>query len=66
MNFNDLSVGRNIDEVIRMVSAIKYTDENGEVCPSKWKKQGDATIKPDHDDNKTKKYFEEQEKAEEK
>ena len=58
MSYNDLPVGRNIDEVLRLVKAFKFTDENGEVCPSKWKKKGDATMKPSHEDDLTKEYFE--------
>lgn len=57
MQYNDLPIGRNIDEILRTVSALKYTDENGEVCPAKWKKKGDATMKPSHNDNVTKEYF---------
>ena len=37
MSYNDLPVGRNVDEYIWLVKAFKFTDENGEVCPSKWK-----------------------------
>ena len=37
MSYNDLPVGRNIDEYIRLVKAFRFTDENGEVCPAKWK-----------------------------
>ena len=37
MSFNDLPVGRNVDEYLRLVKAFRFTDENGEVCPSKWK-----------------------------
>jgi alkyl hydroperoxide reductase subunit AhpC len=33
---NDPPVGRNVDEVLRLVSAFQYTDKNGEVCPAKW------------------------------
>lgn len=53
MSYNDLPIGRNVDEYIRLVNAIKFTDENGEVCPAKWKKKGDATMKPNHNDEKT-------------
>ena len=31
---NDLPVGRNVDETIRLVNEFKYLDEKGEVCPS--------------------------------
>lgn len=35
---NDLPLGRNVDEAIRMVDALKFTEENGEVCPAGWQK----------------------------
>jgi len=44
---NDLSVGRNVDEIIRLVQAYQYADKHGEVCPSNWKTGGDPTMKPD-------------------
>ncbi len=44
---NDLPVGRNVDEVLRLVKAFKYTDVHGEVCPAGWKGKGDKTMKPD-------------------
>lgn len=37
---NDLPLGRNIDEIIRLVDALQFTDEHGEVCPAGWQ-QGD-------------------------
>ena len=58
MSYNDLPVGRNVDEVVRLVKAFKYADEFGEVCPSKWKKKGDKTMKASHKAKKTKEYFE--------
>ncbi|CAO3700892.1 unnamed protein product [Rhizopus stolonifer] len=45
ITINDLPVGRSTDETLRLVTALKSTDENGEVCPANWKK-GDETIKP--------------------
>jgi len=42
---NDPPVGRNVDEVLRLVQAYQYTDEHGEVCPSGWT-PGAATIVP--------------------
>ncbi|KAE9319177.1 hypothetical protein PF008_g18340, partial [Phytophthora fragariae] len=42
---NDCPVGRNVDEVLRLVEAFQFTDEHGEVCPAGWKK-GKKTIKP--------------------
>ncbi|MCF6204090.1 MAG: peroxiredoxin C [Methylococcaceae bacterium] len=38
---NDLPLGRNIDEMIRMVDALQFHEEHGEVCPAGWVK-GDA------------------------
>lgn len=38
---NDLPLGRNIDEMLRMIDALQFFEENGEVCPAGWKK-GDA------------------------
>jgi peroxiredoxin (alkyl hydroperoxide reductase subunit C) len=38
---NDLGLGRNIDEMLRMIDALQFNEEHGEVCPAGWKK-GDA------------------------
>ncbi len=35
---NDLPLGRNVDEFIRLVEALQYTEEHGEVCPANWRK----------------------------
>ncbi|MDB5888831.1 MAG: putative peroxiredoxin [Rhodocyclales bacterium] len=35
---NNLPLGRDIDEMLRMVDALQFTEENGEVCPAGWKK----------------------------
>ena len=35
---NDLPLGRNVDEIIRLVEALQFTEEHGEVCPAGWKK----------------------------
>jgi len=43
---NDLPLGRNIDEMIRMVDTMIYTNEHGEVCPAGWNK-GDKAMKAD-------------------
>lgn len=43
---NDLPLGRNIDEMIRMVDALQYNEENGEVCPAGWSK-GKTGMKAD-------------------
>lgn len=34
---NDLPLGRNIEEIIRLVEALQFTEEHGEVCPAGWK-----------------------------
>jgi peroxiredoxin (alkyl hydroperoxide reductase subunit C) len=41
---NDLPLGRNIDEMLRMIDALQFTEEHGEVCPAGWK-EGDAGMK---------------------
>ncbi len=41
---NDLPLGRNIDEAIRMVDSLQFFEQNGDVCPAGWNK-GDAAIK---------------------
>jgi peroxiredoxin (alkyl hydroperoxide reductase subunit C) len=38
MVVNDLPLGRNIDEMLRMVDALQFTEEHGEVCPAGWNK----------------------------
>ena len=43
INHNDL--GRNVQEVLRVLDAIDYTEKNGEVCPANWK-QGEKAMKP--------------------
>lgn len=45
MVVNDLPLGRNIDEMLRMVDALQYNEENGEVCPAGWQ-AGKAGMKP--------------------
>jgi peroxiredoxin (alkyl hydroperoxide reductase subunit C) len=41
---NDLPLGRNVDEAIRMVDALAFHEEHGEVCPAGWQK-GSAGMK---------------------
>ncbi len=45
---NDLPLGRNVDEALRMVDALRFTEEHGEVCPANWK-EGDEAMKPTAD-----------------
>ena len=42
---NDLPLGRSVDEAIRLVDALTFTEEHGEVCPANWK-QGEEAMKP--------------------
>jgi peroxiredoxin 2/4 len=44
---NDLPLGRNVDEAIRMLDALTFNEENGEVCPANWNKGKDG-LKADH------------------
>ena len=41
---NDLPLGRNIDEMLRMVDALAFNQEHGEVCPAGWK-EGEEGMK---------------------
>lgn len=40
---NDLPIGRNVDELLRVVDAVQFADEHGEVCPAGWNK-GDKAM----------------------
>ncbi|GMU93053.1 MAG: peroxidase [Candidatus Hydrogenedentota bacterium] len=42
---NDLPLGRNVDEALRMLDALQFTEKHGEVCPANWK-EGDEGMKP--------------------
>ncbi len=43
---NNLPLGREVDEMLRMVDALQFFEENGEVCPAGWHK-GDSGMKAD-------------------
>lgn len=42
---NDLPLGRNVDEMLRMIDALQFTEKYGEVCPAGWNK-GEEGMKP--------------------
>ncbi len=42
---NDVPVGRDVEETLRLVKAFQFTDEFGEVCPANWR-PGKKAIKP--------------------
>jgi len=42
---NDLSLGRNVDEALRMLDALQFTEKYGEVCPANWR-EGEEAMKP--------------------
>ncbi len=44
---NDLPLGRNVDETLRMIDALQFFEENGEVCPANWTK-GSEGMKESH------------------
>ena len=46
ITINDLPVGRNVDETLRLLQAFQFVEKNGEVCPANWK-PGQKTMKPD-------------------
>jgi peroxiredoxin (alkyl hydroperoxide reductase subunit C) len=42
---NDLPLGRSVDEAIRILDALQFTEKYGEVCPANWK-PGEEAMKP--------------------
>ena len=42
---NDLPLGRNVDEAVRMLDALQHTEANGEVCPANWR-DGEEAMTP--------------------
>lgn len=57
---NDLPIGRNIDELLRVIDAIQFYEQSGEVCPAGWQKghtgmkaspEGVAQYLAEHSDN---------------
>jgi len=42
---NDLPLGRNVDEALRMLDALRFIEEHGEVCPANWH-EGEEAMKP--------------------
>jgi peroxiredoxin (alkyl hydroperoxide reductase subunit C) len=45
---NDLPIGREVDEFIRLIDAVQFHEQHGEVCPAGWKK-GDTGMKASPD-----------------
>ncbi|MCG8565333.1 MAG: peroxiredoxin [Desulfobacterales bacterium] len=45
---NDLPLGRNVTETLRMVDALQFTEKHGEVCPANWN-IGDKSMTPNQD-----------------
>jgi len=48
---NDLPVGRNVDEALRVIQAFQFVEKHGEVCPANWKPGAD-TMKADPEGSK--------------
>ncbi|PID29132.1 MAG: thioredoxin peroxidase [Candidatus Cloacimonadota bacterium] len=44
-SINNTDIGRNVDELIRLVDALQFTEKHGEVCPANWN-EGDKSMKP--------------------
>lgn len=45
---NDLPIGRNVEEALRTLDALKFHEEHGDVCPANWK-EGEDAMKPTAD-----------------
>ena len=41
---NDLGLGRSVDEAFRMLTALEFTEQHGEVCPANWTEGDDAMV----------------------
>lgn len=41
---NDLPLGRNVDEALRMVDALQFNEENGEACPANWNSEKEGLV----------------------
>ncbi len=41
---NDLPLGRSVEEALRVLDALQFTEEHGEVCPANWKKGQEAMV----------------------
>jgi peroxiredoxin (alkyl hydroperoxide reductase subunit C) len=50
LSYNQPDVGRNIDEVLRLVKGYQFSRQHGEVCPAQWQ-EGAPTIKPNPKDS---------------
>lgn len=42
LTVNDLSIGRSVDETLRIIDALQFTEKHGEVCPANWHKGEEA------------------------
>ena len=45
---NNLPLGRNVDEFVRLTESLQFTEEHGEVCPANWQK-GEKSMKPNQE-----------------
>jgi peroxiredoxin (alkyl hydroperoxide reductase subunit C) len=48
MSINDLPLGRNVEEILRVIDEMQFNEKHGEVCPANWKK-GEKGMKPTRD-----------------
>jgi alkyl hydroperoxide reductase subunit AhpC len=51
MVVNDLPIGRSVEEALRVLDALQFTEKHGEVCPADWH-PGSASMKPDPEGSK--------------
>lgn len=47
ISINDLNIGRNVDEYLRILNALQHAEKYGEVCPANWNKGDDAMTPTD-------------------
>jgi alkyl hydroperoxide reductase subunit AhpC len=51
ITINDLPIGRSVDEALRVVQAVQFAEEHGEVCPANWT-PGKDSMKADPEGSK--------------
>lgn len=54
ITINNMPIGRSVDETLRLLQAVQYVKEHGEVCPANWKPGAPAMV-PDQE--KAQEYF---------
>lgn len=57
ISINDLGVGRNVDEILRLLQAFQFNDKHGDICPTNWKPGKKGINLETEDEDEIKKFF---------